>query len=393
MKKYGNLIEKIASKENLELADLKARRGKTKSWGVVKHDKNRQANLEKLRQDLLNGTYKTSEYKTFTIYEPKERLIAALPYFPDRIGQHAILNVLEPIWVKTFVSCTYACIKGRGIHGAYRGVKKSLEDVEGTKYCLKLDIAKCYASLDHDILKRTIRKKIKDAVLLSVLDEIIDSWKNGVPIGNYLSQFFNNLYFTDFDHYIKEVLKIKHYHRYADDMLFFASTKEELHWLLTKVCEYFLILKVRIKPNYSIFPVENGVDFVGYVFRHDYTLLRSSIRKSINKLLYKYNSHLIPKNSLKKSLSSYYGWLKYCNSKHYLQKIQNTTNLVFKAWIGKQIRLSECKHPVRIIALDKRQKYTLIYCVYNNNSKIIQTCSKNLKENLLKRVSRCAKLD
>ena len=89
--------------------------------------------------------------------------------------------------MKTFVSCTYACIKGRGIHGAYRGVKKSLEDVEGTKYCLKLDIAKCYASLDHEILKRTIRKKIKDSVLLSVLDEIIDSWKNGVPIGNYLS--------------------------------------------------------------------------------------------------------------------------------------------------------------------------------------------------------------
>lgn len=91
MKKYGNLIEKIADMANLELADRNARRHKTKSWGVIKHDRNRQANLEKLRKDLLNGTYKTSEYKTFTIYEPKERLIAALPYFPDRIGNMQFL--------------------------------------------------------------------------------------------------------------------------------------------------------------------------------------------------------------------------------------------------------------------------------------------------------------
>ena len=376
---------------NLELADRNARRHKTKSWGVIKHDRNRQANLEKLRQDLLNGTYKTSEYKTFTIYEPKERLIAALPYFPDRIGQHAILNILEPIWVKQFVSCTYACIKGRGIHGAYRGVKKSLQDVEGTKYCLKIDIKKCYASLDHSILKQTIRKKIKDPKVLIILDGIIDSWEQGVPIGNYLSQFFNNLYFSDFDHFVKEVLRVKHYHRYADDMLFFSANKEELHDILNAIIPYVSMLHVELKPNYSIFPVEDGVDFVGYVFRHDYVLLRNSIKREIIKLLFRYINHKISKKNTRKSLASYFGWLKYCNSKHFLYKIETTSGLVYKAWVGQKTTFSRCKHCVNCITLDIRHRYTLIFCIYNKHSKILQTCSKNLKENLKRRSLKCKK--
>lgn len=97
MIRYGNLMEKIASMPNIELADERARQNKHKRWGVIKHDKHKIENLHKLQQDFIQGTYKTSQYHTFTIYEPKERLIAALPYFPDRIGQHAILSILEPI--------------------------------------------------------------------------------------------------------------------------------------------------------------------------------------------------------------------------------------------------------------------------------------------------------
>lgn len=368
---------------NIELADDRARQNKHKRWGVIKHDKHKEEHLQQLQKDLLNGTYKTSQYHTFTIYEPKERLIAALPYYPDRIGQHALLSILEPIWVKTFVTCSYACIKGRGIHGAYKGVIKSLKDVSGTQYCLKLDIKKCYASLNHGILKQVIRKKIKDQIVLKVLDEIIDSWAEGIPIGNYLSQFLNNLYFTEFDHYVKEVLKVKHYHRYADDMVFFAATKEDLWNIFYQVKEYIYKLKVDIKHNYRIFPVDTiGVDFVGYVFRHDYVLLRSSIKNKLNCLLSKYLNRTISKKQLKTSLSSYYGWLKYCNSKHYLTVVQEKTNLIYRVWVGDPLKFRDIHHTVKVLIEDKRNKYTLVYCKYNNKSKIIKSCSKNPKENI-----------
>lgn len=134
----------------------------------------------------MKGTYRTSTYKTFTIYEPKERIIFKLPFYPDRIVHHAIMNILEPIWVSIFINNTYSCIKGRGIHKAVRDIQQDLKDIDGTKYCLKLDIKKFYPSIDHDVLKSIIRKKIKDEKLLNLLDGIIDS-TDGVPIGNYLS--------------------------------------------------------------------------------------------------------------------------------------------------------------------------------------------------------------
>ena len=110
MKRIGGLYEQICSLDNLRLADEKARKHKAHSYGVQQHDKNRDANILRLRDMLLSQTYKTSEYDVFKIYEPKERLIFRLPYFPDRITHHAIMNILEPIWVSVFTSDTYSCI-------------------------------------------------------------------------------------------------------------------------------------------------------------------------------------------------------------------------------------------------------------------------------------------
>ena len=162
MKRLGNLYDQICSIENLRLADEKARRRKLRSYGVQRHDKNRDENLLRLQEMLLTQTYKTSQYDVFTIYEPKERQIFRLPYFPDRITHHAIMNVLEPIWVSVFTNDTYSCIKNRGIHAAAKRVKYDLKtDPEGTIYCLKIDVRKFYPSIDHDILKQVIRRKIK----------------------------------------------------------------------------------------------------------------------------------------------------------------------------------------------------------------------------------------
>lgn len=316
MKRINNLYEQICSVENIIKADNVARRGKRKQRGVVEHDKNLESNINLLHELLKNKTYKTSEYTTFTIFEPKERLIFKLPYFPDRITHYAIMNILEPIFLSTFTKDTYSCIKGRGIHAAANALKKALSDEENTKYCLKLDIKKFYPSVDNNILKQLLRRKFKDNDLLWLLDEIINS-TNGLPIGNYLSQYLANFYLTYFDHWIKENLKIKYYFRYADDIVIVHSDKQHLHYLLSEIRKYLDInLKLQVKENYQIFPVEKrGIDFVGYVFYHTHTKLRKGIKQNFARMVYKH------KNS--QSIASYKGWLKHCNGKNLLKKLLN----------------------------------------------------------------------
>lgn len=314
MKRLSNLYEKICSIENLNLADTKARKGKGFQYGVKVHDRNREENIYHLRQMLLNKTYTTSEYKTFKVYEPKEREVFCLPYFPDRITHHAIMNILEPIFISAFTKDTYSCIKGKGIHAAANAVRNDLQDVPGTRYCLKLDIKKFYPNIDHVVLKQLLRKKIKDPDLLWLLDGIIDS-APGVPIGNYLSQYFANFYLTYFDHWIKEIIKVRYYFRYADDLVFLASEKLYLHKLLGCIREYLSErLRLTIKGNYQIFPVAaRGIDFVGYKFYHTHTLLRKGIKKRFARML------VSRKNDA--SIASYFGWIKHCNGNHLLKKL------------------------------------------------------------------------
>lgn len=316
MKRLNNLYQRIISIENLNLADIKASAGKSKQYGVKVHNRNRAENLQQLNEMLSAKRYSTSKYHVFKVYEPKERDVYRLPYFPDRITHHAIMNVLEPVFVSTFTADTYSCIKKRGIHAAARNIKKSLKDVHGTKYCLKMDIKKFYPSIDHSILKELIRRKIKDRDLLWLLDEIIDS-APGLPIGNYLSQYLANFYLTYFDHWVKEELKMKHYFRYADDMVILASSKKELHQVLAAIKIYLSEkLKLSIKENYQVFPVEaRGIDFIGYVFYHTHTLMRKSIKQNFARAMAK-------KPSLA-SIASYMGWAKHCNSKNLIKKLTN----------------------------------------------------------------------
>lgn len=147
MKRVNDIFDKICTIDNVNLADDNARKGKCKQYGVVKHDKNRLIENEILVEELYNLAYKTSKYRTSKIYEPKERLLYKLPYYPDRITHHAIMNILEPIWTKIFIKHTYSCLKGRGIHKLNKDLKSALKDIEGTTYCLKLDIKKFYPLL------------------------------------------------------------------------------------------------------------------------------------------------------------------------------------------------------------------------------------------------------
>lgn len=314
LKRIGNLYERIISVENLHLADQIARKGKTSQYGVIVHDKTRESNILSLHAMLRNKTYRTSAYTTFKIYEPKERTVFRLPYFPDRIVHHSVMNILEDIFVRTFTADTYSCIKGRGIHGAANAVKIALKDQPGTAYCLKLDVKKFYPSVDHRILKVVLRKKFKDPDLLWLLDEIIDS-APGLPIGNYLSQYFANFYLTYFDHWLKEEKGVKYYFRYADDLVILAADKPSLHQVLSDIKDYLATeLNLVVKLNYQVFPVATrGIDFVGYVFRHTHVRLRKSIKQSFARSL--------AKNRSTTSIASYNGWAVHCDSRHLLKKL------------------------------------------------------------------------
>lgn len=319
MKRIGNIYHKICSIENLQMADQIARRGKSSQPGVIEHDKDRDNNILKLHGQLNNKTYKTSEYTVFTIREPKERLISRLPFI-DRIVHHAIMIHLEDILIPTFTADTYSCIKGRGVHAASKALGKAMQDIPGTRYCLKLDIRKFYPSLDHAILKQLIRRKIKDNDLLWLLDGIIDSCPEGVPIGNLLSQHFANIYLSSFDHWLKEQKRVKYYFRYSDDMVILADNKPYLHQLRVEIQSYLKEkLALDLKSTYQVFPVDQehgrAVDFVGYPRYHTHVLIRKSIKQAFAREIHGKND--------KHSINSYKGWAKHANCKHLLKKLFN----------------------------------------------------------------------
>lgn len=321
MKRFGNLYDRICAYDNICMAYEKAWKGKGKSRGVIMFEKNLHRNLLSIQTDLATRAYQTPGYDIFTIYDPKERIIYRLP-FRDRIVHHAIMNILEPLWVSVFISHSYSCIKGKGIHGVMKHLKRDMKDSRGTVYCLKMDIRKFYPSIDHDVMKTIIRKKIKDVCLLKLLDNIIDS-APGLPIGNYLSQYLANLYLSYFDHWMKENKQVKYYYRYADDLVILSDNKEYL-WSLFRDMEDYLRdrLKLQVKDNYQVFPVSSrGIDFVGYVFYHTHTLLRKSIKQNFCRRAAKLNKMTLTPKEYRIQICPWLGWSKHCDSKHLVRKI------------------------------------------------------------------------
>ncbi len=315
MKRKGNIYEKIYSIENLILADKFARKKKQAQSSVKEFDKDPEAKIIQLHYLLKEKRYKTSEYETFIVREPKERLVFRLPYWPDRIAQWAAMIHVAPILQASFTSHSYSCIKGKGIHPLSYDLRNALKDVENTKYCLKLDIRKFYSNIDHAILKTQLRRKLKDKDLLWFLDEIIDS-APGLPIGNYTSQHFSNFYLNGFDHWLKENVRVKKCFRYADDIVILSGSKEYLHGVLAAIREYFKTrLKLEIKDNYQVFLVSSrGIDVVGYRHFHTHVLVRKSIKQNCARKLSKgYNIHTI---------GAYNGWLKHANTINLKRKLK-----------------------------------------------------------------------
>jgi hypothetical protein len=310
--------------DNLKAAHKNAKKGKGWYQEVKQVDSNPEYYLGLLQNMLINKTYHTSEYQTFYKTEGnKKRLIYKLPYFPDRICQWAVLQVIEPILLRNFTADTYSAIPGRGIHLCFYRLQEAMQkDVKGSQYCLKIDAKQYYPSIDHAILKEKYRRLFKDDDLLWLLDEVIDSTPGeaGIPIGNYLSQYSGNFYLSAFDHWIKEVKGVKHYFRYMDDIVILHESKEYLHRLRKEIDEYFHTkLKLTIKENWQVFPTfKRGLDYVGYRSFLEYTLLRKSTCKTFKAKMVAINKKRLNGEELSYSewcsINSYKGWLKHCDS-------------------------------------------------------------------------------
>lgn len=290
LKRYGYLWKDITEYTNIVNAHYNARKGKKHYREVKMVDSDINKYCTEIQDMLINKTYEVSDYKIFTKSDSgKERIIHKLPYYPDRIIQWAVIQKVEPIFVKNFIADTYSAIPERGTHFGLKRLSEALKNKTESKYCLKFDICKYYQSIPHDLLKVSLRKKFKDKDLLWFFDETIDSIKGsvGIPIGNYTSQYFGNYYLSSFDHLIKENYDHHFYSRYMDDIIILHKDKSYLHRLIEEIrkimcCDFGL----KIKQNWQIFPVrDRGIDYLGYRTFYNKRLLRKRIKKNlVNKM-------------------------------------------------------------------------------------------------------------
>lgn len=321
--------------DNIREAHRNAKKGKSHYREVKMVDADPERYFKRIHYMLKNKSFHNSRYKVFKRFDSgKIREIYKLPYFPDRIVHHCIMQIVEPIWINTLIQNTFACIKRRGIHKAVKKMKEALRDETGTKHCLKCDVKKFYPSINHIVLKDIIRKKIKDSNLLWLLDEIINS-APGIPIGNYLSQHFGNLYLSEIDHKMKEELRCKYYFRYCDDIVILHQNKKFLHEVKNQLVDWLADLELELKENWQIFPVDDrSIDFLGYRFFHGYTLLRKNTATAFKRRMNLLKNHHNKMISISKisTVMSYYGWMKHANCLNLTRKYidMNVKDLIRK---------------------------------------------------------------
>ena len=267
--------EKIYDFQNLYKAHTVARRSKRTTREVIEFEMNLGENLTALSDSLKNRTYRMQDYYSFAIYDPKYRMIHALHY-RDRVVQHCLCDeVLAPILDKKLIYDNSACRIGKGTHFAIGRVSKFLHDFYkkngANGYFLKCDIRKFFDNIDHLVLKQKLSKVIEDERVLTLLYQIIDSFEvmpgKGLPLGNQTSQWFAIFYLDGFDRFIKEKLRIKYYSRYMDDCVLIHEDKDYLKHCLDVMCDYAETeLNLSFNEKTKIFPIKNGVDYLGWHF-------------------------------------------------------------------------------------------------------------------------------
>lgn len=267
MKRVGNLYEKIIDKNNIRKAILNAAKRKRKRRNVQNVIENITKATDEIYIMLKNKKFNPSPYEKMKIMDgvrKKERIIYKPRFYPDQVVHWALMLQLEEILMKGMYYYNCASIKGRGLLHATKYIEKIIvKDRKNTKYCLKLDIKKFYPSVDKELLKRKFRRKIKERETLNLIDKIIDSSDVGLPIGNFTSQWFANFFLEEFDHYVKEKLKIPYYIRYMDDMLLFHRNKKELRKAKNEIELYLQKENLKLKENWQLFKTDSRpIDFL-----------------------------------------------------------------------------------------------------------------------------------
>jgi len=336
LKRFGHLFPEITSFANLFSAAQKAKKGKQLTPAISLFHISLEKGLFKLQSELYSKSYKPGAYKTFFIYDPKKRLISAAP-FRDRIVHHALCNVIEPLFEKRFIFDSYANRKGKGTHKA---IQRSQAFCRRYKYVLKCDIRKFFPSIDHEILKIALRKRLKCKDTFWLIDTIIDysnpqeahnHWfagdnlfspierRKGLPIGNLTSQFWGNVYLDRFDHFVKEELQVPGYVRYVDDFVLFGNCKSQLKIWKNEVMGFLETLRMILHPHKSqIHRTENGLPFLGFSVYPNYRCVRKEkvkrFRRHLRKTLTRKNAGKISPEQLEHQLNAWLGHIRFGQS-------------------------------------------------------------------------------
>jgi len=347
-KRIKGLYPQIYDFENLYQAYRQARKCKRFRDEVLQFTDNLEENLIELQNHLIWRTYRVGRYREFFVYEPKKRLIMALP-FRDRVVQWAIYRQLNPLLERRYIHNSYACRVGRGTHRAadrlqywMRYLERRCERV----YALKLDVARYFFRVDHDILMRILKRIIADEDLLWLLETIIRSEDTrfgvaledhqfaggriasiGMPIGNLTSQMCANLYLNELDQHVKHDLRVRHYLRYMDDMIILHPDKTRLWQLKTGISTFLQNhLRLELNSKTSVRPISQGVDFCGYRIWTTHRKLRKSTAKKMKRRL-RYLRRACERGEvtaadLNASWQSYCGLLKHCSSYRLKSKLE-----------------------------------------------------------------------
>lgn len=334
---------------------LKCRRNKRNSINALRFEINAEDNILKLENELKDKSYRPSRCILFTAQKPKVREIFASD-FKDRVVHHTLIKHLTSIWEPVFIYDSYACREEKGTHKAVIRLKSFLRRITYNgnirAYYLQLDIKDFFISINKEILFDLVSRRIVNKEMLWLVEQIIfsDCTKNfiqrgdpqiharipenktlfgknnerGLPIGNLTSQFFANIYLNELDQYVKHKLKIKYYIRYVDDFVILGYNPIQLAEIRTKI-EGFLKenLKLKLHPKRRrLLPVSNGIDFLGYIVRQNYILVRRRVINNLKEKLRQFdNSPIKDLNELKKTVTSYLGHFKWANAYNLTQSI------------------------------------------------------------------------
>ena len=282
MKRAGNLWPRVTAFDNVLAAAREASRHKRYRPDVARFNLDLERNVLAIQRQLQDRTYQPGPYRTFTIREPKPRLISAAPFY-DRVVHHALCRVLEPVLDRTFIHHSYACRKGRGNH---RALDRFVRWCAQYPYVLVCDVRKFFPSIDHQVVKYLVLRRVKDPGVLWLLDIIIDAsceqepaaWhfpdddllvplsrRRGLPIGNLTSQVLANVVLDPVDHLVKEQLRVKGYLRYCDDMALFGQDKSRLHQARARMQEKLWSLRLRLNEGKSrVRRTDEGITWLGF---------------------------------------------------------------------------------------------------------------------------------